>query len=368
MPDALTLAVTEDPEADEARRLAALGRTALLDTAAEELFDRYVRVAAALAGTPVSLISLLDRDRQWFKAGTGIDVRETPRAWAFCDHAIREPGAVFEVRDAAEDARFAQNPLVTGEPGIRFYAGAPLLVDGKQAIGTLCVIDRAPRALTDAQRAALADLAAILSREIQTNHLAEVRADRAAAARAAAVEIEHQMRNMFAKIGAIIDMAARDARDAGTVAQAARRRIMALSQANEVALRHDFGGAPLADVVAAALAPMRDLTGVEVAAEGDDLAVSPAAASVLAPLIDELAYDAMLRDALREGAVRLSWRRAGDEMILRWREAAPGTGDAFRGDYLRHVAPMALRGRAETDRPDEGYVLRVPLAMIAPDG
>ena len=144
------------PPADEPARAAALARLGVLDTPPEGDFDDLTRLAAHLCGTPIALVSLLDAGRQWFKSRYGLDASETPRAWAFCDHAVRQPG-VFEVPDAAADGRFADNPLVTGEPLIRFYAGVPLEADGV-AVGTLCVIDRTPRALTPAQRDGLRTL------------------------------------------------------------------------------------------------------------------------------------------------------------------------------------------------------------------
>ena len=105
---------------DEYNRIANLRRFEILDTAAEEAFDRYTRIAAKILNVPISLISLVDDVRQWFKSHHGLDARETPRDWAFCAYAILAPDQLV-VPDAAEDPRFSDNPLVTGEPGIRFY-------------------------------------------------------------------------------------------------------------------------------------------------------------------------------------------------------------------------------------------------------
>ncbi|QBE61853.1 putative bifunctional diguanylate cyclase/phosphodiesterase [Pseudoduganella lutea] len=130
---------------DEEDRLKALQAAQLLDTQPEEVFDRITRMACSALGVPVSLISLVDRDRQWFKSSCGLEARETGRDVSFCGHAILSD-APFIVDDAGMDPRFAANPLVTGAPGIRFYAGIPIHA-GPSRIGTLCVIDTAPRTL-----------------------------------------------------------------------------------------------------------------------------------------------------------------------------------------------------------------------------
>lgn len=144
---------------DEARRVAALYMYGLLDTGFEERFDRITRIAAAIFKTPISAISLVDTDRQWFKSARGLTVRQTARDIAFCSHAIRST-EVFVVPDTRADLRFAENPLVTGGPQIRFYAGAPLITSSSHALGTLCVIDQRPRSdFTPADEKVLRDLA-----------------------------------------------------------------------------------------------------------------------------------------------------------------------------------------------------------------
>jgi diguanylate cyclase len=140
-------------------RLARLHALAVLDTAPEPLFDLLVQIASEVCGTPIALVSLVDADRQWFKAEIGLDgVKQTPRDQAFCAHALHDD-VLMEVPDALADPRFHDNPLVQGAPHIRFYAGMPLTLPDGLTLGTLCVIDRQPRTLTPAQRHTLQQLA-----------------------------------------------------------------------------------------------------------------------------------------------------------------------------------------------------------------
>lgn len=145
----------------EASRQRALDAYHIVDSLPEDVYNDVVHVAAALCGTPIALVSLLDRDRQWFKARTGLDDASTARDIAVCDHAIRNKDELFEIADLSQDTRFAANPLVAGDAGMRFYAGIPLVTPDGHAIGTVCVIDHQPRALSDAQRSALRALARI---------------------------------------------------------------------------------------------------------------------------------------------------------------------------------------------------------------
>ena len=150
--------ISANPPDNELERLAALCQYNVLDTPAEPAFDDIASLAAFLCDTPIALVSLVDDDRQWFKAKVGIQASETPRAWAFCAHAIKQSD-LFIVSDTLADPRFLDNPLVTSEPFIRFYAGAPLRNAEGHALGTLCVIDRVPRELNADQQSSLKALA-----------------------------------------------------------------------------------------------------------------------------------------------------------------------------------------------------------------
>lgn len=155
----------------ERQRLATLRALGLLDTPAEERFDRITRLAQRLFDVPVALVSLIDEDRQWFKSRLGLDVAQTPREVSFCNHTILGDG-VMQVPDATVDPRFTDNPLVLGDPRIRFYAGCPIAAPDGSKLGTLCVIDSEPRVLSDADELMLTDLAEMVEREIAVTQLA----------------------------------------------------------------------------------------------------------------------------------------------------------------------------------------------------
>lgn len=152
---------------NEAERLTALRRYEILDTPQEAAFDDLVMIASAVCGMPMGSVSLIDADRQWFKARLGLDAPETSRDNAFCAHAILSPDEVMVVADAMEDPRFRDNPLVVSDPGIRFYAGAPLMGMEGLPMGTLCVMDRKPRKLERHQIEALNALSRQVSRLLE---------------------------------------------------------------------------------------------------------------------------------------------------------------------------------------------------------
>jgi PAS domain S-box-containing protein len=181
------------PENEEAR-IAALESYEILDTPPEAAFDDLVRLASEICGTPIALLSLVDRERQWFKAAVGLDASETPRSVAFCAHALLGDD-VLTVPDAQADDRFADNPLVVSDPHVRFYAGAPLRTPDGFKLGTLCVIDRVARELTQMQKGALE----ILGRQVE-----------------AQLELRARMREM-ARTGARLRATARGERDRAIV-------------------------------------------------------------------------------------------------------------------------------------------------------
>lgn len=158
------------PELDEAARQRELDGQHLVDSLPEAAFQDIVTLAALICDAPIALVTLIDRDRQWFKASTGVDDTGTPRDQAFCNHAIAMPDRMMEVPDAHDDARFTGNRLVAGPMGIRYYAGMPLVSPRGAAFGTVCVLDRQPRFMDEGQKAGLAALARLTTSLFEARH------------------------------------------------------------------------------------------------------------------------------------------------------------------------------------------------------
>jgi len=155
----------DHPYLDNPERLDALCSLGILDTPPEQHFDRFTRIAAASLQVPIALVSLVDANRQWFKSRVGLQAMQTSRSVAFCAHTVALR-ALLVIEDASLDPRFKDNPLVTGSPFIRFYAGVPLFSRGGHALGTLCMIDTKPRTLSESERELLSDLGSLVEDEL----------------------------------------------------------------------------------------------------------------------------------------------------------------------------------------------------------
>lgn len=238
-----------DRHPDEAARLAALRSYEILDTGSEPEFDDVVRVVSEICDMPMSVITLIDADRQWFKAKVGLDISETPFEMSVCAHGILQPD-MLEIEDMTKDVRTIDNPFVKGAPHARFYAGAALMTDDGFPLGMLCVLDYQPRKLKQSQRDLLQVMARLVMRQIElrkvlrTEHAAHLKVqeildhanallDRNAVLRG---EIDHRVKNSLTQVAAFLSLQERRHRDEPRIAQAlaeARNRVVTVANVHD---------------------------------------------------------------------------------------------------------------------------------------
>lgn len=327
-----------DRHPEELARLAKLRSYDILDSEAEAEFDEVVRVVSDVCGMPVSLISLVDEDRQWFKAKTGVDLTETPFEMSVCAHGILQPD-ILEIEDMTKDVRTIDNPLVSGDPHARFYAGAALVTDDGHPLGMLCVLDYQPRKLTQAQRDLLSVMAKLVMRQIELRKV--VRNEQKAHGMVQGLldkantlleqndllrrELEHRIKNMQAITGAIVLQTFRSAETKDQARDILTGRLAALNQAHEILTRVSWTAAPLRTVVEGALAPYRTGTG-RFSIEGPECLLDAKQALSLALGLHELATNATKYGALsnERGHITIAWKidhqAGGSRCLLEWQE------------------------------------------------
>lgn len=331
----------------ESERLAALASYDMLDTPRERDFDEIAELASRICGTPIAVVNLIAEGRQFFKAEVGLGVRETPLDSSFCARAILEEDFLL-VQDATKDSRFACNPLVIGEPGLRFYAGALLKTEEGHALGTVCVLDYKPRDLTELQQDTLRVLARQVVRQLE---LRKALRDRDEAHRQQAVlnaEIAHRMKNTLAMVQAIATQTLKGVTERDAVA-AFSQRISAMGMAHDQLLQQDWEASSLLSVVRPMLALHGD--GGRIVASGPDIELGPKATVTTSLLLHELATNATKYGALSvpTGKVHLSWGvdESGDTPKLRltWEETGgPAVTEPTRRSFGSRLIKMGLLG------------------------
>ncbi len=221
--------------ADEAERLDTLHSCKILDTDPEPEFEDITLLASQICGTPIAMISLLDERRQWFKSTVGLAIRETPRDISFCAHAILQRG-VLVVSDTSSDERFASNPSVTGNPRVRFYAGAPLIMKDGHALGTLCVLDQTPRKLTEWQTTALQALSrqVVGQMELRRTIIQLTQADALLREQMGMVAMESEVREAFSDGETVAEMLRMSCSSIVNHLGAAFARIWILNEADQM--------------------------------------------------------------------------------------------------------------------------------------
>ncbi|QDL94512.1 GAF domain-containing protein (plasmid) [Paroceanicella profunda] len=349
-----------DQHPRQAQRLRALRAYEILDTDREADFDDIVRLASAICGTAISVVTLVDADRQWFKAETGLGLRETPLSTSICAHVILEDSFV-EIPDTLADPRMADNPLCGGDPGLRFYAGALLETADGLPLGTLCVLDHTPRSLTPLQREALR----VLARQVMTQ--LEMRK----ALRAASLlrkEVEHRVKNSLQSISSLARLQARSARSQETMGalDAIRARLDAVATLHEHLYRTDADTSiDLGAYVATLCAHLGEIAppGVRLEAQVAPVEVTAQTAVAVGTLVNELVSNAYKHafPAEAAGRVRLTLARLADGMVrvdctddgvgLLVR-STPGTGGL--GLKIAEVACAELRCALVTENTGSG--------------
>ncbi|WP_176472992.1 sensor histidine kinase [Sphingomonas lenta] len=341
----------------EAGRLSALTEYQILDTAAEPSFNDAVLVAAQLCDAPIALVSLVDEQRQWFKAAVGLTMSETPRDISFCGHAIREPD-LFIVEDAASDLRFVDNPLVTGEPFIRFYAGAPLVTSEGFAIGTICVLDHRPRTLSEGQRVALTALARQVVAQLDLRRLLARHEEGEEHRRLLTGELEHRIKNTLSVVQAIVSQTLRTATTPAGARDAISARLVTLGRAHDLLTQASWTAAPIDALVKGAVGDYGEDSG-RIRVSGPGVRLNARAALAISMALHELATNAAKYGALSNeaGHIEISWRvdQSRTPAILEfvWQEAGgPPVSAPTRKGFGTRLIETSLtrdlgRGRIE---------------------
>jgi two-component sensor histidine kinase len=358
-----------DPHAAQAERLATLHSLDILDSEAEADFDEIVELASRICETPVSLISLVAEDRQWFKARVGMADAETGLDKSICAHAILEDG-FFEVEDTLDDARTADNPLVAGDPNMRFYAGAPLLAENGLPLGMLCVLDDKPRKLTVLQRDTLGVLARQVMRQIELKEALKQQ-------EVLRSEMDHRVKNSLQTIASFVRLYARGISDpaAKTALEAIQRRIDATGALHEE-LQNSVDGASvnIQTFLSRVCSHLQASAGgnVVIVQSCDSAPLSHDQASAVGMIVSEFVTNS-LKHGFPEGAsgeITLSFTRdeAGQHRLT-CRDNGLGTNGAAPetpptrigglGQSLLHAAAAQLGGELETSLSSSGSFLQV---------
>lgn len=333
-----------EPHTDPARRIAALEGYDVFGTPAESEFDDIAALAARICGTPIALISFLGEDRQWFKARVGTDIEGTDLGSSICTHTILSP-EVLVIPDTTLDPRTADNPMVTGPIGVRFYAGVPLLTTGGLALGTLCVIDTQPRQIDEGQ---IVDLR-ILARQVvtQLEMRRALRAEAEALARAEAqaaqmarlletadtlrLEIDHRVKNSLQLVSSLLALqgARSQSVEVREALAAARSRVMAISSIHAALNQSSQSSHVRLSAYAERLVEELKVSapaGVEIALQADEIELQTSQASSLAILVNEFVTNS-LKYAFpegREGCVSLDIRLDGNRVRARFSDDGVG--------------------------------------------
>jgi two-component sensor histidine kinase len=357
------------PSWDETKRLAALRSYGILDTPLEQDFDDVVRIAAHVCNAPISIINLIEDTRQWFKAEIGLGVRETPLDASICAHAILQPG-LFVVPDTTQDPRFACNPLVTGEPHLRFYAGALLETPEGLPLGTVCVLDYKPRELTEEQAFTLRALARQVMAQLELRRtLAQYKRSQEQQ-QLLIRELHHRVKNTLATVQAIMGSTARASSSMEEFQHAFIGRIASLAKTHSLLTEERWQAVPFHDLVCLELEPYDDAAGKRIKIRGPQVDLLPDLAVPLGMAIHEMTTNAVKYGALSEfgGVVEVTWDVLAEgsqrKLKLEWveRNGPPvevPVRKGFGSRLLERVLRTQIYADVTTEYRPEGLQIRV---------
>jgi two-component sensor histidine kinase len=369
------------PDWDENDRLAALRSYRILDTPPEPTFDDLVQLAARVCHAPVAAISLIDDRRQWFKAEIGFGVRETPLALSICNSVLLEPGLTV-VRDLTQDARFDCNPLVTGEPRLRFYAAALIETPDGLPLGTLCVLDDEPRDLTDDQAFTLKTLAREVMSQLELRRAIAERDEALAASRQAehrqsllVRELHHRVRNTLAMVQALLGATARTTGSIREFYRSFSARIGSLAKTQTLLTEDYWQTASLRELVLKELRPFEEEGQRRFVLDGPPVELSADLAVPLGMALHELATNAARHGALSgpPGRVEVTWGLKTVEGVrkvhVEWLERGgpcvrTPEQEGFGSTLLRHVVPMQTKAEVEVQFDPEGLRCRIEAPLV----
>ncbi|BDI59667.1 histidine kinase dimerization/phosphoacceptor domain -containing protein [Qipengyuania nanhaisediminis] len=351
------------PHPDQERRLAALRELDILDTDFEREYDNIVEILSHLCEAPIAVVNLIDADRQWFKAETGLGVRSTPLDTSLCSHVILEEDFV-EIPDTLADPRMADNPLCCEEDGLRFYAGALLKTEEGLPVGTLCVLDRKPRELTEFQREMIRKLALQVTRLLDLR-LALKRQE------VLAREIDHRVKNTFASMSALVRMQSSRAKSEetrGALDQIAGRLASAAALHDQLHRSMLGGDVELAPFVDRLVGYLREISGEGAAIEAR---IAPASLPSEAASIVGLAINEFVANAFKHGGapgsspVTITGKTDGDHYVLTCSDGSKADArvlDAIAasgglGIKIIETCARTLGGEHDWSLGDEGVVL-----------
>jgi two-component sensor histidine kinase len=369
------------PTWTESDRLAALHSYRILDTPPEPAFNDLVQLAARSCQTPVALISLIDERRQWFKAEVGLGVRETPLDRSICLTATLQPGLTI-VPDLTEDPRFARNPLVTGEPHLRFYAGAVLKTPDGVPLGALCVLDCMPRDLTEEQASTLTVLARQVMSQLELRRAIAERDERLEASQQIEQrqtllvrELHHRVKNTLATVQALVGATGRSSGSFKEFYHSFSNRIVSLAKTHNLLTEDYWQTASLREVALNELKPFAESRQPRFMLIGPPVELSADLAVPVGMALHELTTNAVRYGALSvpTGYVRVKWTLDEHEGVrklhLEWREfGGPQVKEpqhrGFGSTLLQRVLPMQCKAEVEVQYASDGLRFRMDAPLI----